>query len=227
MDFSLFLDFDGTVASTDVGRSFFTTFSDGRNIPLVKRWAKREISSVECLTGEAELISASRDELIEFSRQFDLDPGFGELYSLCRSEGVPVHIVSDGLDIYIKTILRKHGFDQVPVLANRAVFDNGHLSIEFPHLSSTCEHCANCKGAAIRKLVRDGDRSIFVGDGYSDLCAVSVADYLFAKADLADYLRKSGEEFLAYETLNDVSNRIREIFHETLTARHMEPPGKG
>ena len=214
MKLSLLLDFDGTVSTVDVGRNFFMTFSSGDILPLVKKWAKREISSVECLREEAKLVRASEADIDEFSVQFSIDPGFSNLYDLCVSNDIPVYIVSDGLDLYIKSIMQRHGFGHVPVLANRAIFNGSKLEIEFPYLEHSCGHCGNCKGSAIERLKRNGDKSIFVGDGYSDLCAVDVADYLFAKSDLADYLTRSGKEFLPFDTLQDVADRVWEIIHE-------------
>jgi len=211
MKYSLFLDFDGTLATVDVGNRFFTHFSDGKNIPVVEKWIKREITSVECLTKEAELITASEQDIIRFASQFELDPGFESLCRLCESERIPVCIVSDGLDTYINSIMENHGYPDVPVYANRGVFNDGRLSIEFPYRDDSCDHCANCKGAAIRRLLPEGDKSIFVGDGYSDVCAVDAADYLFAKADLAKYLQKLDKHFLPYETLQDVTDRVSQI----------------
>jgi 2-hydroxy-3-keto-5-methylthiopentenyl-1-phosphate phosphatase len=208
MKYSLFIDFDGTIAVQDVGNRFFTTFSKGKNIPVVERWMRREISSIECLKSEAELISAGRDELIEFSQQFAIDDGFESLYELCMREDIPVRVVSDGLDIYINTVMEKHGFGSVTVMANRAVFEDGHLTIEFPHLDTGCDHCANCKGASIRKYTEIGRKSIFVGDGYSDICAIDVADYLFAKADLANYLERLNRSYIAFSNLHDVKDYI-------------------
>ena len=72
MDFSLFIDFDGTTSTVDVGNRFFTTFSGGRNIPLVEKWLRREISSFECLREEAKLITASEAQLASFSKQFSI-----------------------------------------------------------------------------------------------------------------------------------------------------------
>ena len=211
MTYSLFLDFDGTTATVDVGNCFFTTFSNGRNLPLIKRWFRGEISTVECLREEAKLITAGKNELTEFSKQFSIDPGFSGLHDLCVRHDIPIYIVSDGLDIYIESIMHEHGFGNIPILANRAVFDNGRLEVQFPYLDESCDRCGNCKGSAIRKLVRKNDRSIFVGDGYSDLCAIDVADYLFAKDDLADYLIRTGKDFVPFDTLTDVTNRVQEI----------------
>ena len=215
MKVSLFIDFDGTIATEDVGRSFFTLFGGGRNIPLVERWARREITSFECLREEAGLVSVSEADLTRFLRRFKIDPGFSDLHDLCVSKEIPMYVISDGLDIYIDPILKRSGFGDIPVLSNRAIFAAGGLEVEFPYLDYSCGHCGNCKGAAIRRLMREGDRSIFVGDGYSDLCAVDVADYLFAKGDLADYLRDSGKEFTSFGSLIDIVDRIRGITGET------------
>ncbi len=209
MGFSLFIDFDGTIAVQDVGNRLFTAFSGGRNYDIVERWKRREVTSVVCLTKEAELISASRSELVDFVSQFEIDEGFGGLCDLCRENDIPVMVISDGLDLYIHAILDRHGFGDIPVMSNRAVFENGRLRIEFPQLDHSCGFCGNCKGSAIRRLTRDVDKSIFIGDGYSDLCAIDVSDYLFAKADLANYLAQSGREFIPYENLCDVTERIR------------------
>jgi 2,3-diketo-5-methylthio-1-phosphopentane phosphatase len=211
MGYSLFIDFDGTISTVDVGSRFFTVFSGGRNMPLVKRWMRREISSVECLNEEAKLVRATEQELMDFSERFTIDDGFSDLHDLCVTSDIPIYIVSDGLELYIESIMARHGFGSVPVLANRAVFNSGKLEVEFPYQSESCGHCGNCKGSAIKRLLREGDKSIFVGDGYSDLCAVGVADYLFAKGDLADYLGGSGNEFVLFDTLKDVTAVVRTI----------------
>ena len=210
MKFSLFIDFDGTITTQDVGARFFTTFSDDSGISLGGKWTKHEISSVEALNAEAAFVTVSKDEFIEFLKQFTIDPGSSGLYDLCASYDIPIYIISNGLDIYIDEIMKNHGFGHIPVFANEGAFKNGGLEVEFPCLDKSCSRCANCKGISIRKLLRNGDKSIFVGDGYSDLCAVDVADYLFAKGNLADYLTESGKNSLRFEKLQDVTDRTRE-----------------
>lgn len=209
MGFSLFIDFDGTIAVQDIGSRLFTEFSGGKNYDIVERWKRREVTSMVCLSEEADLISASRSELIDFVSHFEIDEGFAGLCDLCSENDIPVRVISDGLDLYIHAILDRYGFGDLPMMSNRAVFENGQLKVEFPQLDHTCGFCGNCKGSAITRLTRDGDKSIFIGDGYSDFCAIDVSDYLFAKADLADYLAKSGREFMPYDNLRDVTERIR------------------
>ena len=211
MPFELFIDFDGTIATEDVGNRFFTTFCGGQNLDLVERWKRREVTSIECLRGEAALIMASETELIEFSRQFEIDDGFHRIYEICMESNIPVRIVSDGLSLYISEIMTKYGFADIPIYANDAIFEDGRVDVRFPHIEYSCGHCANCKGGAIRTLLSPGNESIFIGDGYSDLCAIEEADYLFAKGDLADYLRRNNGTFLPFKTLHDVAEQMIDI----------------
>lgn len=226
MRFELFIDFDGTIATEDVGNRFFTTFCNGRNRELVERWKRREVTSIECLRGEAALITATEAELLEFSRQFDIDPGFHTICEICSEHDIPVRIVSDGLSLYIKEILKKHNFSDIPVFANRAIFSDGRVDVEFPHIEYSCGHCGNCKGGAIRTMRSPGSKTIFVGDGYSDLCAAGEADYLFAKGDLATYLGRENEAFIPFETLQEVAGSIVEIMRNSELEMDDNPAGK-
>ncbi len=226
MRFELFIDFDGTIATEDVGNRFFTTFCNGRNRDLVERWKRRDVTSIECLKGEAALITASEAELLEFSRQFDIDPGFKAVREICSRHDVPIRIVSDGLSLYIREILKKHNFSDIPVFANRAIFNNGRVDVEFPHIDYSCGHCGNCKGGAIRTMRSPGSRTIFVGDGYSDLCAAGEADYLFAKGDLAAYLGRNNEAFIPFETLQEVAESMMRIVRNRELEIKEDPAGK-
>jgi 2-hydroxy-3-keto-5-methylthiopentenyl-1-phosphate phosphatase len=208
MPYSLFIDFDGTITTVDVGSRVFTRFSGGKNADVVERWIRREVTSIECLTEEARLMNAERREVVEFVRQFAVDPGFHRLMDLCRENRIDITVVSDGLDVYIREILNREGYTGMKVMSNISRFSGDTLQVEFPHRHESCGFCGNCKGAAIRNHLRPGHKSIFVGDGYSDLCAIDAADYLFAKADLASYLARSGKSFLPFGSLHEVADRI-------------------
>ena len=52
---------------------------------------------------------------------------------------------------------------------------------------------------------------IFIGDGLSDVCALEVADIVFAKNRLAEHCEKNNINFIPYRTLNDVVLTMPEI----------------
>ena len=58
-------DFDGTVASDDVGNLLFRTFGRlGDAVAVVEKWKRGEISSRECLEKEFALLDVSRHTVV-------------------------------------------------------------------------------------------------------------------------------------------------------------------
>jgi 2,3-diketo-5-methylthio-1-phosphopentane phosphatase len=209
--FSLFIDFDFTITTDDVGNRLYTYFSDGLNEALVKRWLEREISSYTCLTEEARLCHGAPADFISYVDKFEIDPGFGKIIDLCRECEIPLRVLSDGLDFYIRHILAKYGYGDVPFDSNQAEFADNGLKINLPYWTEKCAECGNCKGERIKTLKREHDTVIYIGDGLSDLCGCGQADLIFAKDDLADFLRKDSIDFIEYTDLAEVAQRLREV----------------
>jgi len=209
-DLIIFSDFDGTIARRDVGNRLFHYFSEGKSEEVVARWKAGEIDSRECLRRESELArDTTLEEFYEFVDGFDLDPGFGDLVTLCRSHDLPLYIVSDGLDLYIRHLLDRHGLDGLPVFSNRAIIDEGRLNITWPYSDQSCGQCGNCKGYHVRRLKKPAQTAIYIGDGRSDVCAVPEADIIFAKGDLAEHCRKENIDFFVFDDFSTVTEAIR------------------
>lgn len=211
INYSLFIDFDYTITTDDVGNRFYTYFSRGENEPLVKKWLKREISTNECLNKEASLCRGTLNEFMAYIDKFEIDLGFHSLLALCRDEEIPHYILSDGLDFYIQRILDKYNIKDVPIYCNVAEFSNDGLQVKLPYWTPKCSSCGNCKGERIRKLKREDDLVIYIGDGLSDLCGTKEADVIFAKDDLASFLRQEGRDFIEYDDLYKVTENLKEI----------------
>ncbi len=200
----LFVDFDGTVTERDVGDAIFTKFMRKRPTDerlherLIEEWKAGRISSAECLTEECANIVVTEAEFQSELDTFELRAGFPEIAQYCRKNGIPMTILSDGLDYYIKYLLEKHGLGYMPFYANHLYFTNGGAAIEFPHIGSGCGRCGNCKRAHIKAQSDEGDIVVYVGDGYSDRFAIHDADVVFARADLAEYLTAHNRAFRSY-----------------------------
>jgi 2-hydroxy-3-keto-5-methylthiopentenyl-1-phosphate phosphatase len=212
----VFSDFDGTIATRDVGNRLFHHFSDGRSDEPVVRWRAGEIDSRQCLLEESQLIrNLTDEELSAFIDTFDLDPEFAPFAEFCRASGTPLYILSDGLDIYINRLLARNGLTGLPVLANRAEIADGRLRISWPYFDHTCGSCGNCKGYHVRRLRPPGRKAVYIGDGKSDVCAVPEADMIFAKGYLADYCRKRQIEYLPFDDFSI----IRQVLDKTINER--------
>lgn len=201
----LFLDFDGTITTRDVGDGIFTRFlgdnlvDDGWFEKNIEDWKAGIISSHECLTSQCERTVVSEKELQAELDEYSLTPGFVRTVSYCRDTGIPVIILSDGLDYYIEYILKKHGMNDIPFLSNHMYFKDGVLGVAFPHMDKGCGRCGNCKRWHIDTLRKDGDYIIYAGDGYSDRYAIKSADVVFAKGDLAGYCNENNHDYVPFD----------------------------
>jgi 2-hydroxy-3-keto-5-methylthiopentenyl-1-phosphate phosphatase len=208
----VFSDFDGTISAKDVGASLFNHFSSKRNRGTVQLWLEQKISSRECLWRECLYMDTPKQELLAALARIDIQKGFSEFVSFLKARSIPLHILSDGLDFYIEAFLARNGFDHLDIHANRAHFVNGSLYPSFPYFVCGCGFCGCCKGERIKSLSHDGELTIFIGDGFSDRCALGVADIVFARGDLEALCRETAVACLPFADFFDVISHIeREI----------------
>ena len=206
---AILCDFDGTISRKDVGNRMFARFARSGWKDTVEDWKAGLISSRDCLTAECSLARATADQIAQFVLTQEIDPHFKRFLHFCRRQDIPVIILSDGLDFYIDLILKKYGLETLPRFANHLVIRGSRLLPSFPYFNQGCGSCGNCKGFHVRRYGQDGTTTVYIGDGYSDRCAVTAADLIFAKGDLQRYCRQQGIEHVPYRDFRDVLRRIR------------------
>ncbi|HGE70895.1 TPA: hypothetical protein ENX78_08680 [Candidatus Poribacteria bacterium] len=208
---ALLCDFDGTIAKGDVGFRIYTHFGDERWEEINKRWRRGEISSKECLIGEYSFIDASEEEVRKFVSEMEIDTGFIDLLEACRKNDIPIAIVSDGFDFYIKALLEKYGISDVDIYCNNLVFNGRKVQLSFPYYDQGCGKCGNCKVLHVINLKNEGRTVIYIGDGLSDKFASRFADVIFAKDELMEYLESNGIEFNKFSCLDDVHKWLNSV----------------
>lgn len=120
----IFCDFDGTITLRDTDSELFREVEELN--ALQQRYIRRQIPAVEYWTTITNLSRAFSDrELAEFFRTFPIDPTFPPFAQFCRDHGIPLAIVSDGMDFYIKGMFAAQGIAELPVLANAATVIDG------------------------------------------------------------------------------------------------------
>jgi 2,3-diketo-5-methylthio-1-phosphopentane phosphatase len=203
----VWIDFDGTISSQDVLDELISRYARDDSWKLFEhRWQNGEIGSRACLTGQFDLVRVTPPELDVMLNRMVLDPGAIALFRLLDLHRVPVVILSDCVDFFIRRILRRYGFAHLEVRSNTAVFAAGGLRLYCPHENRDCTFgAAHCKCASMDALGQPDRRSIYIGDGRSDLCASRKADIVFAKAVLVGLLEAEKIPFLPYTTLHDVA----------------------
>lgn len=208
-------DFDGTITCRDTTDLVLEALARPAWRDLEDQWVAGAITAAECMRGQIALIDASPAQLDSVLDSAALDPGFADFVAWCEARNIPVSIVSDGVDYFIARILRRHGLDRLPIVANRLSRRDGAWRLDQPWARAGCANGSGvCKCAAAGPWDQALDMTVFVGDGRSDFCVSARPDMLFAKASLADYAAARGREFAPFETFADVTATLSALLGE-------------
>lgn len=211
--FKIFVDFDGTVTKNDVGEAMFLKFGNPeRAREIIEDWINEKINAkmswqLLCDT----LVKFDESRFSEFLDAMDIDNTFKEFVEYCKSNNFEIRILSDGLSYYIDHILRREGLSDLELYSNRASIQNGKLIPEFPHTDSECDRCANCKRNHILNFSADEEYSVYVGDGWSDVCPAQYCDFIFAKNSLLKYCESNRITYFPYGNFSDVIKKIDQL----------------
>ena len=112
-------------------------------------------------------------------------------------------MVSDGIEQGIARILSRNYVTLLPILANRLrQVDQNSWRIDFPYSSDACRAASgNCKC----KSTPGNKRVLVIGDGKSDMCVASTADFVFAKGGLAEYCTANAIPHARFDTFAEVT----------------------
>lgn len=214
-------DFDGTISVIDTGMAVFDALGLEAAWDVEWEWRRGEINSMECLRRQWSLVDLPPDELLALLDSLHVDPDFQRFVAFVRGREAGLVILSDGLDLYIDRMLTDLGMETTtddaalrgdgPVLrfANRCTLSDEGLDIQFPY-ANFCGQCGNCKTEHFFRLRRGFTRTVYLGDGHSDMCAARFADVVFAKDALAEDCARSGRMYYPFTTLADVMQVLGE-----------------
>ena len=212
MNLSVFCDFDGTVAQNDVGNLVFTRFGDPDHWwKLVEEWRTGQLEGREMWRRQAAVSTMTPETLDAFAATQAIDPHFPEFVDFCQKNDIPISITSDGMDAYIDRILAHHGLD-LEICSNQLTMEpDGKISLAFPYYEMGCGKCANCKGYHLSNARQKDVTLVYVGDGYSDICALAEADITFAKDDLLSYCQERELGCTPFSTFKDVRESLEKL----------------
>ncbi|MBN9046730.1 MAG: MtnX-like HAD-IB family phosphatase [Rhizobiales bacterium] len=208
----VYCDFDGTISLQDVTDHVLERLAGPQWEEIEALWAAGRIDSGTCMRQQVALIRASREELDRVLDTVKIDSGFANFAALCAAEHIPLTIVSDGVDYFIRHVLKRHGLDSIPVIANRLLVSQAAgetvYALASPYADSACRAAS---GVCKCKVVKASGPRIYVGDGRSDFCVSDQPEIVFAKSKLAAYCRQSGIAFLPYDSFGDVAQSLRSL----------------
>jgi 2-hydroxy-3-keto-5-methylthiopentenyl-1-phosphate phosphatase len=216
---AIFCDFDGTVTEKDNIIAIMNQFGPEGWDELKEAVLDRTISIREGVGKMFSLLPVTlKEEIIEFAvKNAKIRPGFQEFLDFANVQGIPVYIVSGGIDFFLEPIIRQ--FSPIAgIYCNGSDFSGKTIKIEWPN--SCDDQCSNdcgcCKPSIMRKLEESGAYKIVIGDSVTDLEAAKQADLVLAR----DYLKDKCVEW-------EIPHTPFETFYDCIEALKTETGVKG
>lgn len=211
MKITFFIDFDGTITKKDTCIAMNNAFVQGDWQSIDLKWQNKMLSTEEAARATFKLYNADERKLKQFLLdEIEIDEYFIPFLQYCRKKDCDIYILSDGYDFNIKTVLGKYGIKDVPFYSNELIISDKDFDVNTVHSSDSCGRCGTCKTNLINKLKPKEGLTVYVGDGYSDMCAAQKADIIFAKDHLLSYCRDNNIPAKAFNNFSDIKNWILE-----------------
>ena len=201
---AILIDYDGTVALTDVSDAIMFEYVQGSWEDLVRKYDEGLMGSRDLMTWEMSLVRADPDRLLATAAAQPHDRGFGPFVARARAAGIPVEVVSDGFGFFIPQAMDLLGVGSLPIATANTTFQQGRAAIEFPNGHPDCLVCGTCKRARVLAHQAAGRTVVFIGDGESDRYAAGYSDVVFAKRSLVSICRQNGWPFRAWEAFAEI-----------------------
>lgn len=208
----IFCDFDGTVTEKDNIIAIMNRFGPEGWDELKEGVLNRTISIREGVGKMFSLLPVTlKEEIIEFAvENARIRPGFQEFLDFAKEEGIPVYIVSGGIDFFIDPIINQFG-PIAGIYCNGSDFSKETIKIEWPN--SCDDQCSNdcgcCKPSIMRKIEQSGTYKIVIGDSVTDLEAAKQADFVLARDYLKDKCEEWGITHTPFETFYDCIEALK------------------
>jgi len=203
-------DFDGTVTEEDVSFALLDTFAQGDWRQLLQQYREHKISIGEFNTRAFAMVKADEHRILEsLQGGVKVRAGFHRLVSYCLGKGLRLVIVSNGLEFYIRVVLKDLGLTNIEVHAAQASFHPKGMKVRYAGPDGKRVN-DGFKEAYVQSFLRLGYRVIYIGNGDSDVAAAKHAHHVFATGDL---LAHSKENKLNCKPFKDFRDVVKDLEH--------------
>ena len=208
----LAVDFDGTITLRDTLHVIVD--EHGRRgvwDELEPDLVAGRITIEEAMAEQFRTVTAGPDAIAALVRErAGVREGFRDFVRFAEDGGHRLVVMSAGFRSVIGLMLADMGLDHLEVVSNEAIFSEDGCTLVFSDdRGEVCDLCdRRCKRHAMRVRHR-GEPVIYVGDGISDRCVSGVADLVFARAGLADWLDERERPYIPFNDFHDVINGVR------------------
>lgn len=210
----IFTDFDGTITQLDTQEYLLNKYAAPEWREIEEAVGRGEVSDLEALRKEMEMLSVPLAIPEEEIAGIPIDPSFPEFCRFCKEHGLPLTILSGGIDRFIKTILGKYRLATIPFHANSVEIANNQWRIvpnPGPKIRRLCNHCKTYHLLRARSHFK---YIVYIGDGNTDRCPATEADIRFARGNLAKFLDEEKIAYFPFESFEDVLRVLSDIIEK-------------
>ena len=205
-------DFDGTICLPDSSEHLLKLFAPPEWEDLDRAVWAGTMTERAAFQRQISLLRVTWDKAREALRDgVNIRSGFKEFLDSCRTRGLPFVILSSGLRPLIEELLARVGVENVPIESHDVLIDHDHWNLILHRGRRLADHCSHCKCAFLEAQHAAGNRIIYIGDGFTDLCPARHADILFATDRLAAECSRIGLSFYPFTTFHDIERTLDTI----------------
>ncbi len=204
-------DFDGTVTEKDVSFVMLDAFADGDWRRILREYHEGRISVGRFNREAFDMVKAERESLLKVAKsRVKIRPGFHELVACCRRRGFRFVIVSNGLDFYIKGILKDIGEEDIEVFAAQTRFQPGSIKVQYIGPDGSPLD-SDFKMAYVNLFLGESYRVIYMGNGVSDFAPASRCHYVFATSKLLTRCQQTNLDCAPFADFNQVVSILESL----------------
>ncbi|MBE9215799.1 HAD-IB family phosphatase [Plectonema cf. radiosum LEGE 06105] len=204
----IFCDFDGTITAEETFVAVLKEFSPEVSQQLIPQMYAQKLTLRQGVKQILESIPCSvYPEILEFSRNKQIRPGFVEFIDFLKDYNVPLVIVSGGLRSIIEIVL---GDLLEEVWAIHAV--DLDISGEYLQVNSEFEQGDElvAKVKVMEKYPRD--EKIAIGDSLTDLNMSLEVPMVFARDRLVKYLEEYSKPYIPWNDFIEIRDYLKDLW---------------
>ena len=201
---AILVDYDGTVALTDVSDTVMAEHVPGVWEDEVAAYDAGRMGSRRLMELEMSMIDVAPEALLATAAAQPHDPGFVPFVRRAQAAKIPIEIVSDGFGFFIEPALEALGVAELPVVTARTTFEGRRATIAFPNGHPSCFVCGTCKRNRVLAHQAAGRAVVFIGDGESDRYAAGYSDIVWAKRSLVRICIEAGWPYQRWTEFREI-----------------------
>lgn len=208
--FAFISDFDGTLTERDFYKIITDEYLKEETKEMYKDWKNKKIKDVEYLGYVFGNIKRTEKEIYDDIMKIKLDRFAAEFIKNIEANGGDFIIISAGTGYYIDKVLKNNQIQDVEVYTNKGIFkDNGIHFVLDKNDEFYSEIYGIDKMKIVKKLKSKYDKIFYAGDSEPDLKAALLADIVFAKGKLIDFLKQENKEFIEFNDFSDIWKKLK------------------